>query len=41
MAIQTFPLDIALERVLNLLMQTFEESKVLQLGAHKRCPHCA
>ena len=38
MAIQTFHLDIALERV---LMQTFEESKVLQLGAHKRCPHCA
>ena len=37
MAIQTFHID-ALERV---LMQTFERSEILQLEAHKRCPHCA
>ena len=38
MVIQTFHINIALERV---LMQTFERSEVLQLGVHKRCPHCA
>ena len=35
MAIQTFHIDITLEKV---LMQTFERSEVLQLEAHKRCP---
>ena len=37
MVILTFHINIVLERV---LMQTFERSEVLQLGAHKRCPHC-
>ena len=37
MVIQTFHIDITLERV---LIQTFERSEVLQLEAHKRCPHC-